>query len=207
MRTAINRWLVMASVGVVALASLGAEPIPPTPAPAAVPSAEQIAAMEADFRAHMEKLGALAGDWTITRRGFTASDGAAVFQEGTFDISWALDRQYLQVDFDMWIKGRPEDRRVLWRGMFSYDPEQKTYVTTWLGTRGRRFTETGDWDASGKVLTLTSFQEDGATRKARRVVSVFTLKDGGSLRIEDTTFEEGGPAAGRQTLLLECVRR
>ena len=216
MHASTNGWVFVTTIAVAASVLLGAEPKPASPAPPAAPgapsapgppSAEQVASMEADFKAHMDKLGALAGNWTITRRDFTAGDGVPMWQEGTFDTSWTLDRHYLQIDFDMQIKGREQPRRVLWRGMFTYDPAQKTHVTTWLGTRGRRFTETGDWDSTGRVLTLTSFQEDATTKESKRVVSVFTLKEDGSLRVEDTTFEEGGPAEGTQTLLLECVRR
>ena len=126
----------------------------------------------AKIRAGMNKLVPMIGKWQAD----------AVFQDGhenvgTYDIHWALDDTYLEMEVDLHRKNDPSQRHgfVIY---VTYSPATRHYESTYFYTRwAMRVTETGEFDDIANEFRTKAFipLEDG--KRDENVRTITELKN------------------------------
>lgn len=124
------------------------------------------------IRAGMNKLSAMVGKW----------EADAVYADGhenigTYDIHWALDDTYLEMEVDLRRKTDPSQHHgfVIY---VTYNPATRHYESTYFYTRwALRVTETGEFDDVAKEYRTTAFipLEDG--KRDENVRTITELKN------------------------------
>jgi len=115
----------------------------------------------------LEKLKQLEGTWEATMKfGGSESKGTAVYRMD-------LGGMWLVSDFKGEFGGMPFSGK----GLDSYDPLTKKYVSVWVDSMSTvPMTTTGEYDKDGKVLTMTG-ESRGPDGKMQKVKMVSEMKD------------------------------
>jgi hypothetical protein len=126
----------------------------------------------AKIRAGMNKLSPMVGKW----------EADAVYADGhenigTYDIHWALDDTYLEMEGDFHRKSDPSQHHgfVIY---VTYNPATRHYESTYFYTRwALRVSETGEFDDAAKEYRTTAFiaLEDG--KRDENVRTITELKN------------------------------
>lgn len=124
------------------------------------------------IRAGMNKLSPMVGKWQADA---VYADGHENI--GTYDIRWALDDTYLEMEVDFHRKTDPSQHHgfVIY---VTYNPATRHYESTYFYTRwALRVTETGEFDDVAKEYRTTAFipLEDG--KRDENVRTITELKN------------------------------
>lgn len=124
------------------------------------------------IRAGMNKLSPLLGKWHADA---VFADGRE--NVGTYDVHWALDDTYLEMEVDFHRKTDPSQHHgfVIY---VTYNPATRHYESTYFYTRwAMRVTETGEFDEVANEFRTTAFipLEDG--KRDEHVRTIMGLKD------------------------------
>ncbi len=114
-------------------------------------------------------------------------DGTRDEQKGAWKNERVLGGRHLRMTFDVEVAGR----RVEYWCVLSWNPREGVYETTWTGSSGYRFSETGTYDEKARTLTLISRQPDGTTGELQEITSVFKRGVNGEITVTDTRKVEG----------------
>lgn len=153
--------------------------------PLAIPAVTDRAALGPKAAAALARLEPLVGEWTAEgTMGPMREDGTRARQTGTWSNRWILDGRHLELRFDVDVDGRATS----YLGYVSFNPVRDRYETTWIGSSGFRFNETGAFDSQGD-LVLTSFQDRSTATVQLRNVSVFRFLADGTITVTDTIYD------------------
>ncbi|MGD9693535.1 MAG: DUF1579 family protein [Phycisphaerales bacterium] len=114
-------------------------------------------------------------------------DGTRDEQKGTWKNERVLGGRHLRMTFDVEVASR----RVEYWCVLSWNPREGVYETTWTGSSGYRFSETGTYDEGKRALTLVSHQP-GADGELEEVTSVFRQGVNGEITVTDSKKGEDG---------------
>lgn len=167
----------------------------PKPAEAAKPAAaapSQEEAMAA-WTAYMtpgkehEALAKECGTWTVKAKSWTAPGATPEETEGTSEMKMVLGGRYQMQTHEGTMMGQPFSGI----GYTAYDNYKKKYVATWMDTAMTGILKMeGNYDKTGKVMTMWGLMDDPVLKKAVTVKAVSRHVD------DDTTkFEMFMPAA------------
>lgn len=173
-----------------ALAALAAAPLHAAEKAAAPDQAAMMQAWQEAIspNANHKKLEPLIGSWTTKSRMWMEPGAAPTEGEGSVEITWAMDGRFVEQRYRGTFMGRPFSGL----GFTGYDNLEKRYVSNWLDNHSTAIYQwTGQFDASGSVLTMTGTQIDPMTRARKATKEVLTIA--GKDRF---TFELWGGAPG-----------
>lgn len=157
--------------------------------PLAIPAVADRASLGPKAAAALARLDPLVGEWAAEgTMGPKREDGTRARQAGTWSNRWILDGRHMELRFDVEVEGRANSYVCL----LSYNPVRERYESTWVGSSGFRFMETGNFDAAGD-LVLTSFQDRSTEPVQLRNDSVFRFLPDGSITVTDTLHLDSGP--------------
>jgi hypothetical protein len=126
----------------------------------------------AKIRAGMNKLSPLLGKWNADAVYADGHDNI-----GTYDVHWALDDTYLEMEVDFHRKNDPSQHHgfVIY---LTYNPATRHYESTYFYTRwAMRVTESGEFDDVANEFRTTAFipLEDG--KRDEHVRTITELKN------------------------------
>ena len=177
-RTGLILVLAMSSVAMAEDAKKGKAA--PAAKPAAAPKMDpQMAAMMAAYEKaaavgpeHKKLAELLGGDWTVEVKSFMGP-GEPQKSTGTAKGTAILDGRFVMQEDHSTMMGKPFEGHML----IGYDNVSKKYQTTWVDNMGTGIsTGEGTFDASGKVLTITSSHNDAMTGKVKTERQVNTFE-------------------------------
>ncbi|MGH9367073.1 MAG: DUF1579 domain-containing protein [Thermoanaerobaculia bacterium] len=193
---------VRGSLSVLALATLlAARPLAAQEKKAAAPPMDEKAMMELYQKmatpgdAH-QKLGATVGSWNVKNTMWMDPSKPAQVTEGSAESKWILDGRWIEQRYEGTFMGQP----FTGIGYTGYDNYKKKYVSTWMDTASTAlFKATGNFDVSGKVLTLTGKSDDYTTGKEITMREKVTI-----VSSDEHIFEMWGPAPdGKEYKMME----
>lgn len=145
-------------------------------------SAQDKAAMDEMMKKWMEmaspgeahkKLGDFVGTWeTTSTMWMEGPDKNPTVTKGTCETKWVLDGRFIIDDFKGEMMGKP----FLGIGLTGYDNLKKKYVGFWADNSSTAmYMMEGNFDQSGKVLTLWGKADDMMTGERDKIV-MYVLK-------------------------------
>ena len=109
-----------------------------------------------------KKLDFMVGTWNAKTTMYMDPSKPPMTSEGKSVHKWVLGGRFLEQSFEGTFMGGPFSGL----GYTAYDNYKKKYVSTWMDTMGTMIMlSSGNWDASGKVLTSTGKMDDPSTGK------------------------------------------
>lgn len=175
--------------------------------PGKAPSADEQAMMDAVMKlatpgdAH-KKLDRSVGTFDATVKMWMKPGAPPDVSQGKLESKWILDGRFVQDTFTGTAMGQP----FTGMGLTGYDNHKKQYVGSWIDTWSTHMqTMTGDMDASGKALTMTSTIFDPMAGKEKKIRSVTRFVDDKTHTYE--TFEPGPDGKEIRTMEITFTRR
>jgi len=121
----------------------------------------------------LKALAPLMGDWNCAVKMWQGPGGPIEESKGTMKRQWVLDDHCIQENYDGTLMNKP----FKGMGMFGYDNLKKQYFSVWFDTMSTSYvSQTGQADASGKVITMTGKFDDPMTRTEQTMKSVLTIE-------------------------------
>lgn len=138
-----------------------------------------------------ERLAQLEGKWkTVTKMWMAGPDAPPVQTTGECERTMILGGRFLQDRHKGEMFGQPFEGL----GLTGYDNFKKKYVAAWMDTTGTAlYTMEGNWDTSGKVLTLYGVMDEyytGEHDKPIRYVTRVVNQDQFVFEVHDMTLGE-----------------
>jgi alpha-L-fucosidase len=145
-----------------------------------------------------EVLEAIVGNWNAESKFWAAPDVPPTESTGTCRRKWILGGRFVYEEY----RGKYMEVPFQGLGTTGYDKIKKAYVSVWMDSMGTGImTQTGELDASGKVLKFTGEAEDPMSGELKRYYSLLTIKNPDRHVIQ--MFEER--PGGNEVKLLETA--
>jgi hypothetical protein len=120
-----------------------------------------------------KRLDALVGDWNCHVRVWEAPGGPQQESKATYKRQWILGGRFLQENYDGQFMNKPFSGF----GLMGYDNQKKHFVSLWADTMMTCFmTQTGEADASGKVITFSGTMDDPVTGQPKKLKSILRIE-------------------------------
>ena len=109
-----------------------------------------------------KKLDFMVGTWNAKNTMWMDPSKPPMVSDGTSVQKWVLGGRFLEQTVEATMMGQPFSGL----GFTAYDNFKKKYVSTWMDTMGTMIMiSTGNFDATGKILTSTGSMDDPTTGK------------------------------------------
>jgi len=119
-----------------------------------------------------QKLASLAGEWETEAKCYMAGPGSPpTVTKGVNKAKMILGGRFLQEEFEGDMMGK----KFHGIGLLGYDKFNQKYIDTWIDDMGTGiFVTEGNFDASGKVLTLNGKMDDPMTGEKGKEMKLVT---------------------------------
>lgn len=167
--------LVVCVVAMAGLAANGAQKVEPAGGEAKQmsPEMEAWAKLAAPGEGH-KRLAPMVGTFTTKAKFWMAPGAPPEEVTGTSTSEWVLDGRYVHDRYESSMAGEPFNGL----GLTGYDNQKKQYVTIWVDTMSTAVLHfTGQFDASGKVLTMKANYTDPMSGKDATMKTVCRIVD------------------------------
>lgn len=115
----------------------------------------------------------LIGNWNCVVRLWPGPGMPVEESKGTMERHWIIDNHYIQETYEGSMMNQP----FKGMGVFGYDNLKKQYFSVWFDNMLTSYVpQTGQADASGKLITLSGKFDDPMTRTERTMKSVLTIE-------------------------------
>lgn len=120
-----------------------------------------------------KRLNPLAGDWKCVVHTWEGPGGAQQESKATYQRKWILGGRFLQDNYEGQFMNKPFSGF----GLTGYDNQKKHYVSLWADTMMTCFiTQTGEADASGRVITFVGTMDDPVTGQPKKLKSIVRIE-------------------------------
>jgi len=143
-----------------------------------------------------KKLDFMAGSWTTKNSMWMDPAQPPEVTEGASEHRWILGGRYLEQRFSGNFMNTP----FTGLGYTGYDNYKRQYVGTWMDTMGTcMLNMTGNFDKSGKILTMTGKMDDPMLKKEVTLREKMTI-----INNDEMLFEMFGPGMdGKEYRMME----
>ncbi len=124
------------------------------------------------IKAQLKQLTTLVGNWEVASR-FESRSGEVRMEEGSAQISWALDSTYFQWSAQLVNVETGRQRKYI--SWITFDTKEEAYRQTYLYSRTDNIiTNHGEWDPASQTLTssLSLVLSDGTNELLRTELSL-----------------------------------
>ncbi len=124
------------------------------------------------IKAQLKQLTTLVGNWEVASR-FESRSGKVRMEEGSAQISWALDSTYFQ--WSAQLVNVETGRKRKYISWITFDTQEEAYRQTFLYSRTDNIiTNHGKWDPASRTLTsfLSLILSDGTKELLRTELSL-----------------------------------
>jgi hypothetical protein len=139
-----------------------------------------------------QKIASLAGEWETEARCYMTGPDTPTVTKGTCKGKMILGGRFLQEEFEGDMMGK----KFHGSGLLGYDKFNQKYIDTWIDDMGTGiFVTEGNFDASGKVLTLNGKMDDpmtGEKGKEMRLVTRILSPDKHTFEMHDVALGDKG---------------
>lgn len=145
-----------------------------------------------------KKLDVLVGTWHAKSTMWMDPSKPPVISEGTSVQRWVLGGRFLEQTMESTFMGQPFSGL----GFTAYDNYKKKYISTWMDTMGTMIMmASGNFDATGKVLTTSGRMDDPSQGKNVPFREKMTIVSNDEIR-----FEMFGPLPdGKDSRWMEII--